>query len=338
MDVAIVTGAAAGLGLAVAKKLVAIGFRVYGLGGDYRETSYSHRYFVPAPCRLEDLAEVTSKVEDILRREGDVFALVNNAKVYPAENINDSDWREIQRAAAVNLALPVVLTQLALPGLRRLQGHIINLAATSAMTARGGPAGAACDGGLRWMSEALFEQLRDEGVHVTLVFPRSNRVRPENQRPAAIEAGAVAETVAQIVAHRGGNVITEVVIRPQRTREPRTLPPLDLPRIDPQAEIRPGQAALAKTRRQVKHAAKKVQTKPKASRKKTVETKKRLAEEKQAAARSGSAPPARKKAAVVKKTYSKVKRATKPAAENNAAAASRSARRRKPAKKKTAKG
>ena len=38
MEIAIVTGAASGVGLAVARKLVDLGYRVYGLGGNYQDT------------------------------------------------------------------------------------------------------------------------------------------------------------------------------------------------------------------------------------------------------------------------------------------------------------
>ena len=42
MDVAIVTGASTGLGAAISRKLLELGFRVYGLGGNYTQMPFNN--------------------------------------------------------------------------------------------------------------------------------------------------------------------------------------------------------------------------------------------------------------------------------------------------------
>ena len=237
MDVAIVTGAATGTGLAVSRKLINMGFRVYGLGGNYSEISFSHDYFVPTPCDLADMEEVKDRVDAILERESDIILVVNNAKVYPAQNFSDPiNLAEYDRVLKINLLCPLALIRLALPSLVKLGGYIINIAPNTSTSARGGPIGAASAGGLQWMGETLFEELRDHGVRVTTLFPQMNRFRaagslpiPEDSPQSVIDPACVADAVGQILKHRDGNLISEMIIRPQKTRETEVLPPLLVP-------------------------------------------------------------------------------------------------------------
>jgi NADP-dependent 3-hydroxy acid dehydrogenase YdfG len=223
MDIAIVTGAGSGLGLAISRKLIDLGLRVYGLGGNYSETHFDHEFFVPVPCNLADMTAVRERVEEILDREGNVFVLVNNAKLYPQKDLDDSTPEELEVVLKVNLLCPMVITRVALPSLVRLGGFIINIVANSPENARGGAIGAATAGGLRWMGEALFEQMREHGVKVSSVFPMANKWRPVDSEPpprqnpqSAIDLDAVAEAVGSIVLARNHNVVTDLVIRPQR--------------------------------------------------------------------------------------------------------------------------
>jgi NAD(P)-dependent dehydrogenase (short-subunit alcohol dehydrogenase family) len=226
MDIALVTGAGSGLGLAITRKLIELGLKVYGLGGQYDEARFSHEYFVPIPCNMADMDEVRSKVGEIIKREGDnIYVVVNNAKLYQNKTLAETSDAEIEAVLKVNLLCPILLTRLALPSLTRLGGFVINIVANTAENSKGGAIGAATAGGLRWMGEALFEQLREDGVKVCSVFPQINKWRPDGsapvqQRPqSSIDTEAVAEAVGSIVLNRYGNVVTDLVIRPQRLAE-----------------------------------------------------------------------------------------------------------------------
>ena len=244
MDIAIVTGAATSIGLAISRKLVDLGCRVYGLGGNYAETPYSHDYFIPTPCDLSNTAEVKTKVDAILEREGNIYILVNNAKLYPSRQFLDPiNIEEMEMTLKVNLLCPLVLARLALPSLARLGGYIINIAPTNSELARGGPAGAATAGGLKWMAEALFEECRDTGVKVTTIFPQSNRMlssqttpAPEKGAQSIIDPESVAEAVRHIISQTDGNIITELVLRPQRLKEAPIPPPLLVPYPKPRPD------------------------------------------------------------------------------------------------------
>lgn len=237
MDVAIVTGAASGIGLAISRKLVEIGCRVYGLGGNFANTPYSHEYFIPTPCELTEIEAIKEKVEQILTKERGVFILVNNAKYFGSKPFLDEvNLAEFETVIRINLLCPLVLTRLALPSLEKLQGFIINIASGSPNSARGGPAGASAAGGLRWMGEALFEECRGSGVKVTTIFPQANRqgpsqadTHPESSYQTTIAPDAVARAVERIIRESDENVITEIVIRPQRLTEKPIPAPLLIP-------------------------------------------------------------------------------------------------------------
>ncbi len=277
MDIAIVTGAASGIGLAIARRLVALGMRVYGLGGNYGDTPYSHEYFVPTPCDLADPTDIAERTEIILKKEGHIFLLVNNAKTYPSTPFLDKiSLVELERVLRVNLLCPLILARLALPGLARLRGFIVNIVPSTADQAKGGPAGAAAAGGLRWLGQSLFEECRETGVKVTSIFPQANvsissepQSIPEKNPQSVIDVEALADAVESIVKNPHGNIITEMVIRPQRLLEKPVPPPMDIPfppvkaMNDPYR--RPTASDLEKTRTAIQKKAKKTEAREKSA-------------------------------------------------------------------------
>ncbi len=200
MDIAIVTGASSSLGLAISKRLIQLGFRVYGLGGDYTNCPLNNVNFKPMACDLAD-------PDAVLR---------------------------------INLLCPLVLSRTLAESLMTLQGYIIQLGSPYAETTRGGPAGAAASGGLKWMGEVLFQDLRGYGVRVCHISPEPNRgrdprtvVRPGARLEASIDPEAVAQAVEQILQSPFGNIVTEMIMRPLRVSEPEHDPVVRLPYPEP---------------------------------------------------------------------------------------------------------
>ena len=130
----LVTGATAGLGLAVAEKLAAAGSNIVLNGLDDGAEAAAHlaaRFGVKATFMRADLsqeAEIEKMMRDILDRLGHLDIVVNNAVVRafaPVEEFSSADWN---RALAVNLSAPFHIIRRALPGMKqRGFGRIINM-------------------------------------------------------------------------------------------------------------------------------------------------------------------------------------------------------------------
>jgi 3-hydroxybutyrate dehydrogenase len=132
---ALVTGATAGLGVAVAESLAGAGANIFL--HDLVEPAQTRdnlrtRFGVEAVSIAADLSQRTAieaMMADLLGRTGAIDILVNNAVVRhfsPIEHFPSERWDE---ALAVNLSAPFHLIRLALPGMKqRRWGRIINMA------------------------------------------------------------------------------------------------------------------------------------------------------------------------------------------------------------------
>src|SRR5258708_34511594 len=140
--VALVTGAARGIGLAVAKHFLTEGWRV-ALLDIADELLWNSVEALAAPghtlglcCDVSDAKAVASAVAEIERRFGRLDALVNNAGIAvfaPLLETSDDDWR---RVLEVNLTGPFLCTKAAVPLMREHDGGaIVNITSISAVRA-----------------------------------------------------------------------------------------------------------------------------------------------------------------------------------------------------------
>jgi 3-hydroxybutyrate dehydrogenase len=132
---ALVTGATAGLGLAVAESLAGAGANIvlHDLAEPAQTRDRLRAQFgidvLSVAADLSKRAAIEAMMADLLDRVGAVDILVNNAVVRhfsPVEQFPPEKWDE---ALAVNLSAPFHLIRLALPGMKqRKWGRIINMA------------------------------------------------------------------------------------------------------------------------------------------------------------------------------------------------------------------
>ncbi|MET0677357.1 MAG: 3-hydroxybutyrate dehydrogenase [Bradyrhizobium sp.] len=132
---ALVTGATAGLGLAVAESLAGAGANIvlHDLVAPKEAAERLRARFgvevIAAEADLSQLAAIEAMMADLHKRCGAIDILVNNAVIRhfaAVENFPPEAW---DRALAVNLSAPFHLIRLALPAMKqRGWGRIINLA------------------------------------------------------------------------------------------------------------------------------------------------------------------------------------------------------------------
>jgi len=137
--VAIVTGAASGIGLAIARDLAMRGVRVTLSDIDEKSGREAATELPGARFQLADMSsekDCQRLVADTIAVEGQVDILVNNAGIQyvaPITEFPESKWRQI---IDIMLTAPFLLTKAVLPGMYEHKwGRIINIASVHALRA-----------------------------------------------------------------------------------------------------------------------------------------------------------------------------------------------------------
>ena len=140
--VAVVTGAARGIGLGIAEWFLAHGHRVALLDIDRRELSRTARRLkdparvMALVCDVSDAKQVKAAVAKVARGFGRIDALVNNAGIAIFKPILETRLAEWQRVLAVNLGGAFICSQACVPVmLRGGGGSIVNIASISGLRA-----------------------------------------------------------------------------------------------------------------------------------------------------------------------------------------------------------
>lgn len=165
--VAVVTGAASGLGAAISRALESNGWAVAGL--DLRPSATTASAIVD----VTDATAVAEAVTAVEARLGAVQALVTVAGIYemlPIEAITDDQW---DRMLSVNIHGTVNAIAAVLPGMTdRGAGSIVTISSDLGLGgSQGDPHYAATKGAVVGLSRSLALELRDKGIIVNSVAP-----------------------------------------------------------------------------------------------------------------------------------------------------------------------
>ena len=171
-QVALITGAAGGLGKALVSEFAAQGWRV--AAGWHRSVILPEGKLVwPVKLDVTDQSSVKQAVALVLERWGRVDLLINNAGCTAdqlAWQITDEDWQQV---LAVNLKGSFLCSQAVVrPMLKQRSGQIINLASFAGRHgARGQASYAAAKAGLLGLTESLAKELGSRNIRVNAILP-----------------------------------------------------------------------------------------------------------------------------------------------------------------------
>lgn len=226
--VAVITGVSGGLGLAFAQALVARGAQVFGWGRTAPEVTLPGFQFMEVDLKeSESVASAAKQVE--LKAGKPVDFLINNAGFGHFALLEEMPVAQWQEQMHINLDAIFYCTRVVLPGMKKQGfGHIVNISSVAGKAgASWGTAYSATKFGVAGLSDSLFQEVRQSGIKVSVVYPGSTATRFFDEVPGIsphsnmLSAGEVAETLVHILDTHPNCVISEVVIRPLNSKPPK---------------------------------------------------------------------------------------------------------------------
>jgi NAD(P)-dependent dehydrogenase (short-subunit alcohol dehydrogenase family) len=170
--VAVVTGAARGIGAATARRLAAQGFRVVLADKDPEVGAAAE----PIGLALEVDLTARDAGERLagfaLDQYGRIDVLVNNAGIGGSKSLMDSDNDLLDRLIDTNLTAVLRVTRAVVPHLTRPGGRIINVSSSFGLVGYPGTTGyAVAKAGVAHFTRQLAGELAPEGILVNAVAP-----------------------------------------------------------------------------------------------------------------------------------------------------------------------
>lgn len=172
-ELALVTGAAQGIGRAVTERFLHEGIPVIALDRSREALREGVPEAIPCVHDLNDVDGLPALAAELTLHHGPVTILVNNAGTWcyePFGGIETDRWERIFR---INVTAPFVLCRELAPGMvRSARGCIVNVASRNALvSSQGSTAYDASKAALVAMTRTLAGELAPHGVRVNAVCP-----------------------------------------------------------------------------------------------------------------------------------------------------------------------
>lgn len=228
-QVAVVTGAARGIGEAIAKRLAAMGATLVLTARDTVQLNRVQQEIVGAggkavvqACDLQDAEAIAALGHNVQQQHGRCDILVNNAGIgilgKPLHEMPPAEWDTMM---ATNLRAPYLMIRAFAPMMITANGgHIVNVSSLAGKNPLpNGAAYSASKWGLNGLTYSVAEELRPYNIRVSVVAPGSVNTHfggGNSGKNAAkkVQPDDVAHVVAMLVTQAPQSFVSEVLIRP----------------------------------------------------------------------------------------------------------------------------
>ena len=229
---AVITGASSGIGAEFSKSLIEKGATVYGLA---RSTDKLEKIqqklgkdFIPVTMDIINHDAIEEWVEKNFTEKNAPDILINNAGMARFANVDELALEDWESMIQTNLSGVFYLTRQIVPLMKDNDSvcHIINIASIAGKIGNPQLTGYnASKFGVRGFSEALFKEVRYDGIKVTCFYPgsiatnffgnvdmetHSNMMQPEE----------VAQVLVNVLETPDNFLINDITMRPLNPKSP----------------------------------------------------------------------------------------------------------------------
>jgi len=207
--VALVTGAASGIGRATVERLAVEGAALAiadvqraGLQETAERVRRAEVEVLPIVCDVSNPSAVASAVGETMERFGGLDVLCNIAGILRFENTHEESIEEWNRILAVNLTGTFLFCRCAIPHLIERRGAIVNMSSTAALAGHAWAAAySASKGGVLALTRALAVEYGKQGLRANAVCPGA--IDTPIQNAFRVPRGADGKLVERILPFTG---------------------------------------------------------------------------------------------------------------------------------------
>ncbi len=177
--VALISGAASGIGRATAERFAAEGATIFAV--DLQEQALAETEaalrevgatITTALCDVTDEGQVREVVQRCLSQFGALHQLTNMAGILRFDHFHELSLADFEQVQRVNVTGTFLLCREAVPALLEQQGNIVNAASTASLQGvPWGAAYAASKGAVLAMTRAIAVEYADQGLRANCVCP-----------------------------------------------------------------------------------------------------------------------------------------------------------------------
>jgi NADP-dependent 3-hydroxy acid dehydrogenase YdfG len=230
--IAIVTGASSGIGTAFSQSLIQKGATVYGLARSTDKLEKIHNklgdQFIPVTMDITNHDAIEQWVEDTFSKNNQPDILINNAGLGRFGNVDELPLKDWESMIQTNLSGIFYMTRQLVPLMKKNNRvcHIINIASIAGKVGNPTMTGYnASKFGVRGFSEALFKEVRYDGIKVTCFYPGSIATKffgdkDTDTHSNMMQPDEVARVLINVLETPDNFLINDITMRPLNPKPP----------------------------------------------------------------------------------------------------------------------